>query len=604
MGKKRKPRPDDRARVVDAGDSGGKVKKKKANGATTKASRRKGGGASANGDGRPYDPSRTLSKPAPPPPAYTPSVPAGAYITPEHDEYDACVARSYVGFVVDPPRVLPDELHADVAAAFKTMAKRGLFTRDVLAAGKTVSPTFVSRTLVGERGMTYHYQKLRIFALPWSDEDAPEGSPLRVVRRLNDAMKRRSRALLMRHGDARVGDVTGSCEFNVTLINLMEPERKESVALKDEGQFGMGKASVSWHSDSSLQDTSTVAVYHQTSGGIDGDDTSWHIALKCLDGVTPALRVPLRSHSTYYMMRDFNLHHHHAVLNGDTRRFSSTHRVAVTAKDTFDYIKGRCERALAVLPSLKWRAGRWPRGTKPPRDAATPLSNAVRVLGETHREVEFQWIRMFWLQGARHAAQHDGYWTRRIEELTQAWDVMELGLRFVSLFFYLRIFRASTGDLTDVVFCSFTGDGRVRASRGWKGEGGAQSFRDASVPSGDDRGAQGGARRASAVRGVRAGARGLQAGGPARVRRRVAAAAGPEAGAQHPRITSTEGARPIDDAQTPARIVTVLNESLVAAYNMCARGVPIPPEPRRPGVRVKSKQCVLDRSSSPRGGTM
>ena len=118
MGKKRKPRPDDRARVVDAGDSGGKVKKKKANGATTKASRRKGGGASANGDGRPYDPSRTLSKPAPPPPAYTPSVPTGAYITPEHDEYDACVARSYVGFVVDPPRVLPDELHADVAAAF------------------------------------------------------------------------------------------------------------------------------------------------------------------------------------------------------------------------------------------------------------------------------------------------------------------------------------------------------------------------------------------------------------------------------------------------------------------------------------------------------
>ena len=263
------------------------------------------------------------------------------------------------------------------------------------------------------------------------------GSPLRVVRRLNDAMKRRSRALLTSHRDARVGDVTGSCEFNVTLINLMEPERKESVALKDEGQFGMGKASVSWHSDSSLQDTSTVAVYHQTSGGIDGDDTSWHVALKCLDGVTPALRVPLRSHSAYYMMRDFNLHHHHAVLNGDTRRFSSTHRVAVTARDTFDYVKARCERALAVLPSLKWRAGKWPRGRKPPRDANEPLSNAVRTLGETHREVEFQWIRMFWLQGTAHAAHHDGYWTRRIEELTQAWDVMELGLRFamVGLFF-------------------------------------------------------------------------------------------------------------------------------------------------------------------------
>ena len=51
-------------------------------------------------------------------------------------------------------------------------------SRDVLAAGKTVSPTFVSRTLVGERGMTYHYQSFA-FALPWSDEDAPEGSPAR-----------------------------------------------------------------------------------------------------------------------------------------------------------------------------------------------------------------------------------------------------------------------------------------------------------------------------------------------------------------------------------------------------------------------------------------
>ena len=205
------------------------------------------------------------------------------------------------------------------------------------------------------------------------------------------------------------------------------------MALKDEGQFGMGKASVSWHSDSSLQDTSTVAVYHQTSGGIDGDDTSWHVALKCLDGVTPALRVPLRSHSAYYMMRDFNLHHHHAVLNGDTRRFSSTHRVAVTAKDTFDYVKARCERALAVLPSLKWRAGKWPRG---PNLRGTRVAAVERGAG-AGRDAPRGGVSVdtdVLAAGHRHAAQHDGYWTRRIEELTQAWDA-GVGLFFIFVVF-------------------------------------------------------------------------------------------------------------------------------------------------------------------------
>jgi alpha-ketoglutarate-dependent dioxygenase FTO len=66
---------------------------------------------------------------------------------------------------------------------------------------------------------------------------------------------------------------------------------------------------VSWHSDSSLQDVSTVAVYHQTD---DDDDDSWAVALKTLDGVTPAMRTPLRSREMYYMLRDFNAHHHHA----------------------------------------------------------------------------------------------------------------------------------------------------------------------------------------------------------------------------------------------------------------------------------------------------
>ena len=127
------------------------------------------------------------------------------------------------------------------------------------------------------------------------------------------------------------------------------------------------------------------------------------------------------------------------MLTGDTSRFSSTHRVAVVARDTFQYIKGRCEVALALLPVLKaagvegveGAAGAHRRKGKGSRAATgEPLARTIQRLGEVHREVEFQWIRMFWLQGTRHAASHGGYWKPRVEELTQAWDAMELGYRW------------------------------------------------------------------------------------------------------------------------------------------------------------------------------
>jgi alpha-ketoglutarate-dependent dioxygenase FTO len=57
------------------------------------------------------------------------------------------------------------------------------------------------------------------------------------------------------------------------------------------------------------------------------------------DEATPALRLPLRTRETYYMLADFNAHHHHAVLAGASERYSSTHRVAVTDRDTWRYIE-------------------------------------------------------------------------------------------------------------------------------------------------------------------------------------------------------------------------------------------------------------------------
>jgi alpha-ketoglutarate-dependent dioxygenase FTO len=115
------------------------------------------------------------------------------------------------------------------------------------------------------------------------------------------------------------------------------------------------------------------------------------------------------------------------VIAGASRRFSSTHRVAVVAKDTFEYVKTRCERALRVLPGIKKIAQV---GAGDDADALAAFARSAQTMGETHRECEFQWIRMFWLQGSRHAASHAAYWRRRIAELTQAWDAMELGYRW------------------------------------------------------------------------------------------------------------------------------------------------------------------------------
>ena len=377
------------------GSSGGKLEKRKKKKKKTTAVERAGSGG--GGDAKKpttttasHRPTKPLLRAAPPPPSYRLRGTSGSddddddaapsFLTPSHAEYERCMKTSYLGFHVDDPSALPEKTHREIARAFERMASDGIFHRDVLAAGKSVSPTFVSRTLLGERGMTYHYQRLRIFAHPWDEETQPDAShPFRAVKRLNDALVSRSTAVLRASSDPRLGDgVDGSCDFNVTLINLMEPaSRCAEVPLKDEALFGMGKArsvrsphadwfprprsrgarrslrtsfspgvslrpslafdpdtprclstpsdafelrpdvalndgttqtSVSWHSDSSLQDVSTVAVYHQT----DDDDDSWAVALKTLDGVTPAMRTPLRSREMYYMLRDFNAHHHHA----------------------------------------------------------------------------------------------------------------------------------------------------------------------------------------------------------------------------------------------------------------------------------------------------
>ena len=330
-------------------------------------------------------------------------------LEPDDDAFDAVARASYDGFVVDAPSTLPESLHQDVERALRSMLDRGEFTHDILSAGNKVSSTFVRRVLLGKRGATYHYQRLRLFAVPWEDEHTDRDSPHRVMRRLNEALIERSAKVLSgtRHAESKH-------EYNVTLINYMDTERASEVELKEETLYGLGTTSVSWHSDSSLQTNSTVAVYHLYDAP---ERRDWCVALRTLDDSAPALRVPLQTRATYYMCGDFNATHHHAVLTGTSSRFSSTHRVGVVAKDTFKYIKNRCVEALALVNQLE--------------TADRIDSKSIQHIAEVHREVEFQWIRMFYLQGKEHAELHAGYWRGKIEELTEAWDRFELTFRRV-----------------------------------------------------------------------------------------------------------------------------------------------------------------------------
>ena len=125
----------------------------------------------------------------------------------------------------------------------------------------------------------------------------------------------------------------GSCKFNLTLINLSEAKEAD---LKEEKKYAMGKVAVSWHKDSSLRPFSTIGVYHHTPKS--AQDASWKVAMCC--SVAPALVAPLRDGQAYFMLGNFNHHAEHCVVQGGVRRYASTHRVANTEVDTYEYVKG------------------------------------------------------------------------------------------------------------------------------------------------------------------------------------------------------------------------------------------------------------------------
>ena len=97
------------------------------------------------------------------------------------------------------------------------------------------------------------------------------------------------------------------------------------------------------------------------------------------------------------------------MLAGSCGRYSSTHRVAVTATDTFDYIDKRCNAVLATPVPVYGASGA----------AGVLQAAALREAEEAHSELEFEWLRQWGVQGAAHASTHGAYWAPRMRALLQ-----------------------------------------------------------------------------------------------------------------------------------------------------------------------------------------
>jgi mRNA N6-methyladenine demethylase len=371
----------------------------------------------------------------------------------------------------------------------------------IMPGGKHSSRTFVRRTLVGEPGMTYKYLGLRLFTHAWRSDDAATSSKknsnavsslFHNVYMLNQAMIQMTEHQVHIYQE-RTGKVVPKhlYNYNLTLINYMEPcntvishndtktfsSRAHHQQLRDEEFYNMGKASVSWHADSSLQDNSCIGVYHTLLQKTEGElptktsnaklsatkgydrsddecigieDNDWKIALRPnptaatttsnigkkarfsggknnvsnnrtttrSNKVEPLpIVVPTKSGDVYFLLDEFNHKFQHMVLAGSNQqcRISSTHRVAVTATDTYHYISKACSNALL---SSKAEMKKSP-------NSINHWDTSILLRTQTVlNEVEFEWIAQYWIQGKQHDIQHV-WWQKAIRALEDAWNALE-----------------------------------------------------------------------------------------------------------------------------------------------------------------------------------
>jgi len=335
---------------------------------------------------------------------------SSSYLTPQDGVYfQKHLQDHYKGFVHLTVDRLQHDFHQHAKNALERLRDAQYYQYDiVMAGGKHSSRTFVKRTLVGNPGITYKYLGLRLFAHAWSGPGAT--SLLKSIGDMNESMIKMTEKF----------PDNGRCDYNLTLINYMEPKIHTKVGFKDEADYNMGKVSVSWHADSSLESGSSIGVYHclPTQRNTKWD---WKIALRNNDSTTiKPVVVNTKDGDAYFLLKNFNETHQHCVLAGSqTNRISSTHRVAVTLEDTYDYI----------LKRVKIARKRFRLQTEAIQSLQSPVSGldakVIRYCCRVLTEVETEWIAQYWLQGAQHDKMHL-WWQRPMKTLEAYWCALEV----------------------------------------------------------------------------------------------------------------------------------------------------------------------------------
>ena len=338
------------------------------------------------------------------------------FIAPSDGElYKRILGTSYAGLVVDGPKAFTE--HKAFQSAMSDLKKSSYYQFDFTqpgGLGTKVAKTLVTRCLVGIPGITYKYLGLRMFGFPWTAGEPGATASLVKIGEMNDLLCARTKTHLAGMPGA------GSCQYNLTLINLCS-NCDTAGSSKPEPLFGKDRITVSWHADSSLQHYSSIAVYHFA---VDNEeDESWRIAVRVKPNAEgpsinkkvpeeeklmeiPSLAFPLKSGSCYFLLDDFNHHHQHSVIQGKTERYASTHRVSRQQQDFF-YIRSQCQSVLM--------------------DGATiPTGKLIRGQLLVLSELEFEWIRQFFIQGSFHREKHI-WWKQPIEELLDLWGRLEEG---------------------------------------------------------------------------------------------------------------------------------------------------------------------------------
>jgi mRNA N6-methyladenine demethylase len=107
-----------------------------------------------------------------------------------------------------------------------------------------------------------------------------------------------------------------------------------------------------------------------------------------------------------------------AVLAGQSDRYASTHRVCRTDGHTFQSIRQRCLSALQGAGSSSSSS------SSSSSAASVSFAKQIRTEQLTMNEVEFEWIRQFYVQGKRHYELHT-WWHQPMQELLELWSRLD-----------------------------------------------------------------------------------------------------------------------------------------------------------------------------------